>query len=44
MATRQQTPHEALAEGVVFHVHGVTKIYRMGEVAVQALRGAYMSS
>ena len=39
MATRQQTPHEALAEGVVFHVHGVTKIYRMGEVAVQALRG-----
>jgi len=39
MAKRQQTPHEALAEGVVFHVHGVTKIYQMGEVAVQALRG-----
>lgn len=39
MANRQQTPHEALAEGVVFHVHGVTKIYQMGEVAVQALRG-----
>ena len=24
---------------VVFHVHGVTKVYRMGEVEVQALRG-----
>ena len=24
---------------VVFHVHGVTKVYRMGEVEVHALRG-----
>jgi len=39
MAKQPQTSHEALAEGVVFHVHGVTKIYQMGEVAVQALRG-----
>ena len=36
---RQQISHEALAEGVVFHVHGVTKIYQMGEVQVHALRG-----
>jgi len=35
----QQEPHELLNEGVVFHVHGVTKIYQMGEVQVQALRG-----
>ncbi len=34
---RQQTgPTE---EDAVFHVHGVTKIYRMGEVEVRALRG-----
>jgi putative ABC transport system ATP-binding protein len=39
MAKQTQTPHEDLAKGVVFHVHGVTKIYQMGEVAVQALRG-----
>lgn len=39
MAGEQQIPHEALDEGVVFHVHGVTKVYRMGEVEVQALRG-----
>jgi putative ABC transport system ATP-binding protein len=39
MADTRQTKHEELAEGVVFHVHGVTKIYRMGEVQVQALRG-----
>jgi putative ABC transport system ATP-binding protein len=24
--------------GVVFHIHGIAKVYRMGEVAVQALR------
>ena len=24
---------------VVFHVHGVTKVYQMGEVEVRALRG-----
>lgn len=39
MAKREQTPHDDLAEEVVFHVHGVTKVYRMGEVEVQALRG-----
>jgi len=32
-------PHEDLPEGVVFHVHGVTKVYQMGEVQVHALRG-----
>jgi len=37
-ATEQQC-HAPLAEDVVFHVHGVTKIYQMGEVAVPALRG-----
>jgi putative ABC transport system ATP-binding protein len=35
----QQKPHEPLNEGVVFHVHDVTKIYQMGEVQVNALRG-----
>ncbi|MBI1425039.1 MAG: ATP-binding cassette domain-containing protein [Gammaproteobacteria bacterium] len=39
MGQKQQTPHAALAEGVVFHVHDVTKIYQMGEVKVNALRG-----
>jgi len=32
-------PHGPLEPGVVFHVHGVTKIYQMGEVQVHALRG-----
>ena len=32
-------PHASLDEDVVFHVHGVTRVYRMGEVEVQALRG-----
>ena len=32
-------PHEDLPAGVVFHVHGVTKVYQMGEVQVHALRG-----
>jgi len=32
-------PHEPLEQGVVFHVHGVTKVYQMGEVQVRALRG-----
>jgi len=32
------TPH-AEAGAVVFKAHGLTKIYRMGEVSVQALRG-----
>ncbi len=31
--------HAPLDEGVVFHVHDVTKVYQMGEVAVHALRG-----
>ena len=31
--------HEALGQDVVFHVHGVTKVYTMGEVKVHALRG-----
>ena len=31
--------HEGLDQDVVFHVHGVTKIYQMGEVQVHALRG-----
>lgn len=39
MSRNEQSRHEALDEGVVFHVHGVTKIYQMGEVQVQALRG-----
>ncbi len=39
MAGEQQIMHEALDEEVVFHVHGVTKVYRMGEVKVHALRG-----
>jgi len=34
----QATPH-SLDETIVFHVHGLTKIYQMGEVQVQALRG-----
>jgi putative ABC transport system ATP-binding protein len=29
----------AIKDNVVFHVHGVTKIYQMGEVQVHALRG-----
>jgi putative ABC transport system ATP-binding protein len=33
-----QDPHATKKEAV-FHVHGVTKVYRMGEVEVQALRG-----
>jgi putative ABC transport system ATP-binding protein len=39
MGQKEHASHEPLGEGVVFHVHGVTKIYRMGEVAVHALRG-----
>ncbi|MDX1348273.1 MAG: ABC transporter ATP-binding protein [Thiomicrorhabdus chilensis] len=31
--------HEPLSENVVFHIHGVTKTYQMGEVQVKALRG-----
>jgi len=39
MPKKQQEPHKPLDLGVVFHVHGVTKIYQMGEVQVHALRG-----
>ena len=39
MTTARQQPHRPLDEGVVFHVHDVTKIYQMGEVQVHALRG-----
>jgi putative ABC transport system ATP-binding protein len=35
----RQQPGQAAEDDVVFHVHGVTKIYRMGEVQVHALRG-----
>ena len=35
-ATKPDTPMD---KEVVFHVHGVTKIYQMGEVQVRALRG-----
>jgi len=36
---KSEFPHEPLTGGVVFHVHGVTKVYQMGEVQVHALRG-----
>ena len=35
-AKNQDTPTN---KEVVFHVHGVTKIYQMGEVQVRSLRG-----
>ena len=31
--------HDPIVERAVFHVHGVTKVYQMGEVQVHALRG-----
>lgn len=31
--------HPPLEKGVIFHAHGVTKVYQMGEVQVHALRG-----
>jgi putative ABC transport system ATP-binding protein len=31
-------PDTAAPPGVVFHVHGITKVYHMGDVEVQALR------
>lgn len=39
MSQNQQTIHEPPDKDVVFHVHGVTKVYQMGEVQVHALRG-----
>lgn len=35
----QKKTHDPLNEAVIFHIHGVTKIYQMGEVQVNALRG-----
>lgn len=35
----KNTSHAPLSENMVFHVHGVTKDYQMGEVQVHALRG-----
>ena len=39
MSNAPSSEHGPLEEGVVFHVHGVTKVYQMGEVQVHALRG-----
>jgi putative ABC transport system ATP-binding protein len=39
MSHDEQPFHETLDDNIVFHVHGVTKIYQMGEVQVHALRG-----
>ena len=39
MVKFQQNPPEARNKDVVFHVHGITKVYQMGEVQVHALRG-----
>jgi putative ABC transport system ATP-binding protein len=39
MERDESVTHEPIDERVVFHVHGVTKIYQMGEVQVHALRG-----
>ena len=39
MSRDTDRPHEPLQQDVVFHVHGVTKVYQMGEVQVHALRG-----
>ena len=35
----EQAQQQATDGSVVFHIHGVTKIYQMGEVEVHALRG-----
>jgi putative ABC transport system ATP-binding protein len=35
----QQKLHDPPGGDVVFHVHGITKVYQMGEVEVHALRG-----
>jgi putative ABC transport system ATP-binding protein len=39
MAKSKLHQHTAQSGDVVFHVHGVTKVYQMGEVQVHALRG-----
>nr|WP_231510274.1 ABC transporter ATP-binding protein [Fischerella sp. PCC 9605] len=35
-------PDTTAPSGVVFHIHGITKVYRMGEVEVHALRSIYL--
>ncbi len=39
MSRQKQINHEPLDEHIVFHAHGITKVYQMGEVQVHALRG-----
>jgi putative ABC transport system ATP-binding protein len=39
LSADSHSPAPAAGEEVVFHARGLTKIYRMGEVEVQALRG-----
>jgi putative ABC transport system ATP-binding protein len=39
VSAEASNPHQPLDDSVVFHVHAVTKVYQMGEVQVQALRG-----
>ncbi len=39
MAKSKLHQHTTQSGDVVFHVHGVTKVYQMGEVQVHALRG-----
>ena len=39
MSGPEQSSRETSTDGVVFRVQGVTKVYRMGEVEVHALRG-----
>ena len=39
MTPLKQTAAHSLDDTVVFHVHELTKVYQMGEVQVQVLRG-----
>ncbi len=39
MKQDKQINHQPLDKDTVFHAHGVTKVYQMGEVQVHALRG-----
>lgn len=39
MSIDKSADHEHMNENIVFHVHGITKIYQMGEVKVPALQG-----
>jgi putative ABC transport system ATP-binding protein len=38
-ATSIRPPHDSVAREPIFHIHGVTKVYQMGDVQVHALRG-----